>query len=103
MGKESEQVTAKVTRFISLVKDRYPLKAAYLFGSWAIGNNRKGSDVDIGIIVADTLSRESRFEIFSMGKDYDPDFDIVVCPEKDFLSEDPLVIHEMKTKGIRLA
>ena len=103
MGKEPEQITVKVSNFVAQVQSKYPLKAAYLIGSWALGRNTRGSDVDIGIIVDDALSRESRFDIFSMGKDFDPDFDIVVCPEKDFLSEDPLVIHEMKTKGIRLA
>jgi predicted nucleotidyltransferase len=103
MGTELDQITVKVSNFITLIKNKYPLKAAYLFGSWAVSRNTRGSDVDIGIIVDDALSRESRFDIFSMGKDFDPDFDVVVCPEKDFLSEDPLVIHEMKTKGIRLA
>ncbi len=103
MGKELEQVAAEVEDFIALVKNQYPLKAAYLFGSWVSRTNTEESDIDIGIIVADTLSRESKFDIFSMGKEYDPNFDIVICHEKDFISEDPVVIHEMKTKGLRIA
>jgi len=103
MGEKLEQITAEVERFVALAKSKYTIKAAYLFGSCATGTNTVDSDVDIGLIVDDSLSANARFDLFSLGKDYDIDFDIIICPEKDYISEDPLVVHEMKTKGIKIA
>jgi predicted nucleotidyltransferase len=39
-----------VNKFISLVSDEYPIKAAYLFGSYAKGNARDYSDVDLAVV-----------------------------------------------------
>lgn len=39
-----------VTRFINLVSDEFPLKSAYLFGSYAKGNAREYSDIDLALV-----------------------------------------------------
>ncbi len=101
MDTDLQQITSRVRGFVAGLQTLYPIKAAYLFGSWAAGRQSESSDVDIGIFVEDSVDENSRFGIFSKGKDFD--FDVVVLPESDFLTEDPVVVHEMKTKGIRIA
>ncbi len=102
MDTDLQRITSRVRGFVAGLQTLYPIKAAYLFGSWAVGRQSESSDVDIGIFVEDSVDEKSRFDIFSKGKDFDIDFDVVVLPESDFLTEDPVVVHEMKTKGIRI-
>lgn len=42
---------------------REPIVVAYLFGSLAKGQERKGSDADIAVSVSPTLSQERRFAL----------------------------------------
>jgi predicted nucleotidyltransferase len=39
-----------VIKFISIVSDEFPIKTAYLFGSYVKGNAREYSDVDLAIV-----------------------------------------------------
>ena len=103
MGPDTKQVTDRVKVFVKQISLEYPVIAAYLFGSWASGTQHDLSDIDIGIIVADTVGKAQRFAIYSEARDFDIDFEVVVIPERDYISEDPLVVHEMKTRGIRVA
>ena len=89
--------------FIEVVRRSYPVTAAFLFGSWADGRQSEVSDIDIGVFVDDSVQSDDRFAIYSLGKDYDIDFDIVILSDRDFLTEDPVIVHEIKMKGIRVA
>lgn len=102
MVKDIEHITAEIKDFYQSVASSYPIKAVFLYGSWAENRAHEDSDIDIGIIVDDKSIRQAHFDLYSKGKDWDIDFDVLVFPERDFLSEDPPVIHEMKTKGIRI-
>ena len=39
-----------VGKFVNLISDEFPIKTAYLFGSYAKGNARDYSDVDLAIV-----------------------------------------------------
>jgi len=39
-----------VNKFISIVQDEFPLKAVYLFGSYANGNAGDYSDIDLAVV-----------------------------------------------------
>lgn len=103
MGETSEQIADRIRQLLVQLRKEFPVLAVYLFGSRVSGESREFSDIDVGIVVPDNLDGQDRFTIFSRAKDFDVDFDILVIPERDFISEDPLVVHEMKTKGIRVA
>lgn len=105
MVKIPAKIRAIIENYISALRDNnIPVKNAYLFGSYAKGNNNELSDIDIalisdsfeGIRIKDkdkirriTLSVSSNLEIFP----FNPD---------DFSSENPLVKEIIET-GIRLA
>lgn len=38
-------------KYIAIVSKKYPVKKAWLFGSYAKGNNHEDSDIDIAILV----------------------------------------------------
>jgi len=103
MGPDTKQVADRVKVFVGQISLEYPVIAAYLFGSWAAGTQHDLSDIDIGIVVPDSVDKSQRFAIYSEARDFDIDFEVVVIPERDYISEDPLVVHEMKTRGIRVA
>lgn len=104
MVKIPAKIRAIIENYISALRDNnIPVKNAYLFGSYAKGNNNELSDIDIalisdsfeGIRIKDkdkirriTLSVSSNLEVFP----FNPD---------DFLSENPLVKEIIET-GIRL-
>jgi len=46
--REAENIANK---FIAVVSKKYPVKKAWLFGSYANGSNRLDSDIDITILV----------------------------------------------------
>jgi predicted nucleotidyltransferase len=98
-----EQIADRVKAFVDSMRRLFPVREAYLFGSWAEGRQRQTSDIDIGIVLAGRPDAESRFRLFSLGKDFDVDFDVLALSEDDFESEDPVVVHQIKTKGKRIA
>jgi predicted nucleotidyltransferase len=98
-----EQIADRVKAFIDSLPPRIHIREAYLFGSWAEGRQRNYSDIDIGIVLAGASGAEESYELFSLGKDFDVDFDVLAISEKDFDTEDPVIVHEIKTKGKKIA
>jgi len=66
---------------------------AYLFGSYAKGNAREDSDIDVAIITNDFLGDEFEFQLLLMKYARDIDVDIEPHPylEKDFSEDNPNV------------
>ena len=48
----------QIENFVNKLKDEERTEGVLLFGSWARGNNRSNSDVDLLVIVSDGYSRE---------------------------------------------
>jgi predicted nucleotidyltransferase len=49
MARSFEEATEIANRVVALVHARFPVRAAYLFGSYVEGNPRDDSDIDIAI------------------------------------------------------
>jgi predicted nucleotidyltransferase len=98
-----EQISARLISFVESLKPKFLIKEAYLFGSWAEDRAHAESDIDIGLVLRGSVKSVDRLELFSLGKDFDIDFDVVAVSERDFETEDPVIVHEMKTKGKRIA
>ncbi len=103
MDQGTQQISDRVSRFIETIRGKFPISAAYLFGSWAENRAHAESDIDIGLVLRGSVKTVDRLELFSLGKDFDLDFDVVAVSERDFETEDPVIVHEMKTKGKRIA
>ncbi len=48
---------------LAAVFNRYPIDAAYLFGSIVTGSQTKDSDIDIAVLLEKNISPRKRFEI----------------------------------------
>ena len=92
-----------VEQFVDLEKQRYPITAAYLFGSWAIGNQHEESDIDVGLIIDKEVSPEMETQIFADAQSLNFRLEPHVFSQKYFVTARRNIVYEMKTKGIRLA
>ncbi len=98
-----KEVERDVLDYVELIKkDKIPVKKVIVFGSYAKGNARKDSDIDICIISPKfkepfsalhyLLKRSYRIKSIIEPHPYHP---------KDFVDEDPLV-WEIKKTGIEI-
>ena len=88
-----EDIDKIINRFISMVSNEFPVKGLYLFGSYAKGNARENSDIDIAII-SDKFEGRRFWDREKLGKYIiKSSFDLEVHPYKteDFTEDDPFV------------
>ena len=103
MAAREEQIVLHVKDFLGTLSGRFRILSAYLFGSHAEGRAGPYSDIDIGIVLDGRAGIEERQQLYFAGKEFDVDFDVVALSKGDFDREDPVIVHEIKTKGIRIA
>lgn len=59
---KKENIKIKILKFYELIQEKYPVKGIFLFGSYAKGNPRKDSDIDVGVII-DSKNHNERINI----------------------------------------
>lgn len=82
-----------VSKFVNLVSDEFPIKTVYLFGSYANGNAREYSDVDLAI-VSDKFEGSRFFDKKKLNKYIlKTSIDLEVHPFRtvDFTEDNPFV------------
>lgn len=61
---DKEEVIEKVKRYATIIRSHFPVKMVILFGSYARGNPRETSDIDVAVLVDksndDCLESEAR-------------------------------------------
>jgi predicted nucleotidyltransferase len=78
--------------YADVVKTRFDCKKVILFGSYAKGNFRKDSDIDIAVIFADYDNRIDRqFELMKLTRNIDSRIEPHPFREDDFEISNPLV------------
>ena len=76
-----------LNKIVKNIKDTIPLTAIYLFGSYAVGNYKENSDIDIYIVTPDRSKRliEHELEVSrAIGYPRKMAIDIVVGYQDDF-------------------
>jgi len=92
-----------VNKFISLVSDEFPLKRVYLFGSYAKGNAKDYSDVDLAV-VSDKFEGSRFFDKQKLNKYImKTSIDLEVHPfrTEDFTEDNPFVKEILQT-GLKI-
>ncbi|MCK9279929.1 MAG: nucleotidyltransferase domain-containing protein [Melioribacteraceae bacterium] len=100
---QREDITNIINRFISLASKEFPVKSLYLFGSYARGNARDSSDIDIAF-VSDKFEGKRFWDREKLGKYLiKSSYDLEVHPfrTEDFTEDDPFVKEIIKT-GVRI-
>lgn len=89
-------------RYIQLVASEYALSQAFLFGSYAKGNDKEDSDIDLALIIK---SSDDDFSIQLKLMKFRRKFDLRIEPhlikESDFNSTNPFA-YEILTSGIEI-
>jgi len=89
--------------YIDKVGAKYKIRRAYLFGSYAKGNNHADSDIDVAIVFANVANLfDTQIELLQLRRDGDLLIEPHVFREADFTCNDPLVSEIIKN-NIELA
>ena len=103
MAQINSQILKSARSFVNAVeKEGIHLDAAYLFGSYAKGNARPESDIDIALISPDFsewVDDYAKIRGALLAKD--PRIEHVRIRPEHFVDENPLV-YEIKTTGVSL-
>lgn len=84
-----------------LEKDGFPVQALILYGSYAKGNFRAYSDIDVCVLSDKLLKNKDYYETYLWKKvlEVDPRIEPVGYHPRDFKDIDPLV-NEIKKEGV---
>ncbi|MFH0775120.1 MAG: nucleotidyltransferase domain-containing protein [bacterium] len=91
--------------FLWQVSKKYPIRLAYLFGSYAKGNQCEYSDIDIAVVlgrVEQDRYYEESFEIFHEAQEYNSLLEILCFKEDEFEKDGGTIISKIKKEGIRI-
>lgn len=84
-----------------LKKDKFPVKGVYLFGSYAKGEARKNSDIDLAVV---GNSRKKYWDIITLLNKATLDVDVRIEPHyfksSDFKNEASTMVAEVHKTGI---
>ena len=100
MAEIHDSLRLKIKTFGEQLKKVYKVNHVYLYGSYALGTQDEWSDLDIAVVL-DEPESHSR-EIFSLGKDFDPDIEAFGFTRKDFDQSLLPIIPEIKQNGIQI-
>lgn len=92
-----------VQRYLAAVKERMPIQAAYLFGSYATGCAREDSDIDLAVVstalTGDWVADGHRLGVLTWG--IDTRIEPVGYRPEDF-NDDRMLAAEILRTGIRI-
>jgi len=104
MVKIPVKIRAIIENYISVLRDNnIPIKNAYLFGSYAKGNNNEWSDIDIAIISDsfEGIRIKDKDKIRRITLSVSSNLEILPFRPDDFSSDNPLAKEIIET-GIRI-
>ena len=86
MVEEADIIKDKILRFYNSIKDLFPIKKVFLYGSYARGNAGPDSDIDVAVVV-DLQDHLKRIEITSQMLHYASKIDVCIEPKCVFWDE----------------
>ena len=100
---EAQKIVRKYAK--KLEEKKYPFSALYLFGSYAKGNARKWSDIDVAVLSSAMRKNWNKSEetLWKLGVEVDPRIEPVGFSPENFEKEDDPMIREIKKTGIKVA
>ncbi|MCI4626360.1 MAG: nucleotidyltransferase domain-containing protein [Candidatus Magnetoovum sp. WYHC-5] len=104
MAQINALIINEINQFLSkTIEEGINIISAYLFGSFAKGNENNWSDIDIAIISSDISDDriKERTRLMLIAADIDHRLEPVPFRPEDFVDENPLV-WEIKKYGIQL-
>jgi predicted nucleotidyltransferase len=99
---DKKQAIDIAKRYIELIKNRFSIQDAILFGSFAKKTNQEDSDIDVAIILKDVSDIiDAQIEMMKLRRKIDLRIEPHPIDSKDFNRNNPLV-DEIIKYGIKL-
>ena len=99
---DSREVLNISTSYITLVNEKYNVKQAFMFGSWATGNQKTFSDIDIAVVLDDFDDYfDVQVDLMYLTRHIDSRIEPHPFKLKDFNHNDPLA-YEVLQNGIEI-
>ena len=98
---DSEMIMETIIKYLDLLrKNNVSFEQVYLYGSYAKGNSRKDSDIDLAIIAEEWLPDifDAQFELMKLGRKVDMRIEPHPFRKSDLDKADPY-IREIVTTG----
>ena len=100
IGNEIEKI---VENYINVLKEKYNISEVYVFGSYAKGNEREDSDIDIAIVSNDFIDRmDAMLDLLMLKTDIDLRIEPHPFNQEEFEDGNPFV-QEIKNTGLKVA
>ncbi len=105
--KISKKIIEHIREYVSVLRNEIPVSKVILFGSYANGKQRKGSDVDIAIVSEKFGINPHEEGKYLLRKLWDVKFaniDPIPYSPKDFFSKEPSpLLWEIKKYGVEIS
>jgi len=89
-------------KYVDSVSKKYELAQAYVFGSYAKGNNHSDSDIDVAIVLKNVENLfDAQVALMHLRKDEDLHIELHTFRDTDFDTDDPFV-NEILQAGLKL-
>ncbi len=97
-----DSILEKATSFISLIPEDVNVKKAYIFGSYAKGNEKEDSDIDIAVVISNMKDFFStQMLLMRVRRNVDLRIEPHPIDEADFSGLNPFA-DEIQSTGIEL-
>ena len=99
---DKRKAITKAQNYVDNVSKKYELVQAFVFGSYAKGNFRADSDIDVAIVLKNVRNLfDAQVDLLHMRQDEDLQIEPHTFRDTDFNTDDPLV-HEILLAGLEL-
>jgi len=99
---DKRKAITKAQNYVDNVSKKYELVQAFVFGSYAKGNFRADSDIDVAIVLKNVRNLfDAQVDLLHMRQDEDLQIEPHTFRDTDFNTDDPLV-HEILQAGLEL-
>lgn len=101
MDKRKAKVIAR--SYVQRLGERYPVKKAFLFGSFARGTFHRDSDIDIAVVLDGEFDLfDTRLTLMSVRREFDSRIEPHPISEREFNEDNPLAA-EILHHGVPIA
>ena len=88
-----------VSKYKESLSDRFDILSVYIFGSYSKETYSEDSDIDVAVIVKNSIQYDDEIEIMKLRRNFDLRIEPHIFSESDFDNPNPL-INEIKRTGI---
>lgn len=100
-NQQVSRILPVVQRYLAEEKVKFPIEQAWLFGSWVYGTPGPDSDIDLSLVI-DKPEVDDEIQLYRDALRIDNRIETHVFSKDQFARGQLFILHDIKTKGIRI-